>query len=98
MLAGIIVQVRLERKALSAAVSPTWCERHREQRAKTASAGSAISVFLMKTNLRKHMRAQRRSWSAADHGRRSRLAAKAVAGMPMFRAGKRIALYLPFDR
>ena len=44
------------------------------------------------------MRAQRRSLSAAEHGRRSRLAAKAVAGMPMFRAGKRIALYLPFDR
>src|ERR1700731_468864 len=52
----------------------------------------------MKTNLRRHMRAQRRSLSAADHGRRSRLAAKAVAGLPMFRAGKRIALYLPFDR
>ena len=44
MLAGNIVQVRLERKALSAAVSPTWCERHREQRSKTASAGSAISI------------------------------------------------------
>ncbi len=44
------------------------------------------------------MRAQRRSLSAADHGRRSSLAAKAVAGLPMFRAGKRIALYLPFDR
>jgi 5-formyltetrahydrofolate cyclo-ligase len=26
------------------------------------------------------------------------LAAKAVAGLPMFRTGKRIALYLPFDR
>jgi len=26
------------------------------------------------------------------------LAAKAVAGLPMFSAGKRIALYLPFDR
>jgi 5-formyltetrahydrofolate cyclo-ligase len=52
----------------------------------------------MKANLRKHLRAQRRSLSAADHGYRSRLAAKAVAGMPMFRAGKRIALYLPFDR
>ncbi len=30
--------------------------------------------------------------------RRSSLAGKAVAGLPMFRAGKRIALYLPFDR
>ncbi len=35
---------------------------------------------------------------AADHGRRSRLAAKALAALPGFRAGKRIALYLPFDR
>ncbi len=52
----------------------------------------------MKVPLRKHLRAQRRSLSAADHRYRSRLAAKAVAGMPMFRTGKRIALYLPFDR
>jgi 5-formyltetrahydrofolate cyclo-ligase len=44
------------------------------------------------------MRVQRRALAAADHGRRSTLAAKAVAGLPMFRAGKRIALYLPFDR
>jgi 5-formyltetrahydrofolate cyclo-ligase len=52
----------------------------------------------MKATLRKHMRAQRRSLSAADHGHRSSLAAKAVAGLPMFKAGKRVALYLPFDR
>ncbi len=44
------------------------------------------------------MRAQRRSLSTADHQQRSRLAAKAVTELPMFRAGKRIALYLPFDR
>src|SRR3984893_9135998 len=53
---------------------------------------------MMKATLRKHMRSQRRSLSGPDHGRRSRLAAKAVAGLRMFRAGKRIALYLPFDR
>jgi 5-formyltetrahydrofolate cyclo-ligase len=52
----------------------------------------------MKAALRKHIRAERRSLSTADHRHRSRLAAKAVAGMPVFRAGKRIALYLPFDR
>ena len=52
----------------------------------------------MKATIRKHIRAQRRSLSTADHGYRSTLAAKAVAGLPMFRAGKRIALYLPFDR
>jgi 5-formyltetrahydrofolate cyclo-ligase len=52
----------------------------------------------MKVPLRKHLRAQRRSLGTADHRYRSRLAAKAVAGMPMFRSGKRVALYLPFDR
>src|SRR6266403_3931526 len=52
----------------------------------------------MKVPLRKHLRAQRRSLGTADHRYRSRLAAKAVAGMSMFRSGKRIALYLPFDR
>ena len=52
----------------------------------------------MKVPLRKHLRAQRRSLGAADHRYRSRLAAKAVAGMSMFRSGKRVALYLPFDR
>jgi 5-formyltetrahydrofolate cyclo-ligase len=52
----------------------------------------------MKVPLRKHLRAQRRSLGTADHRYRSRLAAKAVAGMPMFRSGKRVGLYLPFDR
>jgi 5-formyltetrahydrofolate cyclo-ligase len=52
----------------------------------------------MKAILRKQLRAQRRSLRAADHGRRSRLAAKALASLPMFRTGKRIAVYLPFDR
>ena len=52
----------------------------------------------MKAKLRKQMRAQRRALSTAEYGRRSRLAAKAVAGLPSFRAGKRVALYLPFDR
>src|SRR5882672_2473692 len=52
----------------------------------------------MKVPLRKDLRAQRRALSAADHAHRSRLAARAVARLPMFRAGKRIALYLPFDR
>src|SRR5258707_14142814 len=52
----------------------------------------------MKVPLRNHLRDQRRSLRAADHGDRSRSAAKAVAEMPAFRAGKRIALYLPCDR
>jgi 5-formyltetrahydrofolate cyclo-ligase len=52
----------------------------------------------MKSGLRKHMRAQRRSLSAAEHARRSQLAAKALMRMPAFSAGKRVALYLSFDR
>src|SRR5579863_10463489 len=52
----------------------------------------------MKTNLRKQLRAQRRALNAAEHGHRSGLAAKAVGGLPAFSSGKRIALYLPFDR
>jgi 5-formyltetrahydrofolate cyclo-ligase len=52
----------------------------------------------VKANLRKKLRAQRRSLSGAEHARRSRLAAEAIAGLPGFRAGNRIAVYLPFDR
>ena len=52
----------------------------------------------MKEKLRKQMRVRRRSLSTADHARRSSLAAKAIAALPVFRSGKRIALYLPFDR
>jgi 5-formyltetrahydrofolate cyclo-ligase len=52
----------------------------------------------MKIALRKKLRGARRALSAAEHRRRSRLAAHAVAKLPMFAAGKRVALYLPFDR
>ncbi|MEP6548886.1 MAG: 5-formyltetrahydrofolate cyclo-ligase [Gammaproteobacteria bacterium] len=52
----------------------------------------------MKAILRKQMRTQRRAFSTAEHRHRSSVAAKAVTGLPMFRAGKRVAMYLPFDR
>jgi 5-formyltetrahydrofolate cyclo-ligase len=52
----------------------------------------------MKATLRKRLRAARRAMSAADHGLRSGLAAQAVMRLPAFAAGKRVALYLPFDR
>jgi 5-formyltetrahydrofolate cyclo-ligase len=52
----------------------------------------------MKAILRKQLRAQRRALSPADHAYRSRLAAKALRQLRTFAAGKRIALYLPFDR
>ena len=97
MLAGIIVQVRPERKALSAAVGPTCCSG-REQRSKTAHAGSAIpSRVQVKAALRKQLRAARRSMSAAEHQRRSVEAAAGIMRHRLFSAGKRVALYLPFD-
>jgi 5-formyltetrahydrofolate cyclo-ligase len=95
MLAGNIVQVRPERKALSAAVGPTCCSG-REQRSKTASAGSAIPLS-MKVTLRKQLRGERIALSGADHRHRSLAAAKAVTRLRFFRAGSRVALYLPFD-
>jgi 5-formyltetrahydrofolate cyclo-ligase len=52
----------------------------------------------MKEPLRKKLRAQRRSLSDSDHRRRSKAAAKAIMRLRMFSAGKRVALYLPFDR
>jgi 5-formyltetrahydrofolate cyclo-ligase len=95
LLAGNIVQVRLERKALSAAVSPTCCSG-REQRSKTAHTGGAIPL-LMKVTLRKQLRAARRALSSDAHRRYSAAAARAVMRLPAFAAGKRIAVYLPFD-
>jgi 5-formyltetrahydrofolate cyclo-ligase len=95
MLAGNIVQVRPERKALSAAVGPTCCSG-REQRSKTASAGSAIPIS-MKASLRKQLRVQRRALSEPDHWHRSLAAAAAIMRLRFFRAGRRVALYLPFD-
>ncbi len=52
----------------------------------------------MKATLRKQMRLRRRALNPAEHDSRSRKAARAVTRLPMFRAGKRIAVYLPFDR
>jgi 5-formyltetrahydrofolate cyclo-ligase len=51
----------------------------------------------MKIALRKALRGARRALSAAEHRRRSFLAAHAVARLPMFASGKRVALYLPHD-
>jgi hypothetical protein len=69
MLAGNIVQVRPERKALSAAVGPTCCSG-REQRSKTASVGGAI-LLQMKATLRKQLRVARNAMSEPDHRHRS---------------------------
>ena len=52
----------------------------------------------MKPAIRKQLRAQRRSIGAGAHAHRSALAAKAVARLRTFASGKRVALYLPFDR
>jgi len=47
--------------------------------------------------MRKTLRLARRSFRAAEHARRSRIAAARISRLPAFRAGARIALYLPFD-
>jgi 5-formyltetrahydrofolate cyclo-ligase len=52
----------------------------------------------MKGQLRKELRAKRRSVSATDHALRSNLAASSVTRLPAFRSGARVAVYLPFDR
>jgi 5-formyltetrahydrofolate cyclo-ligase len=51
----------------------------------------------MKATLRKQLRAQRGALSEPDHWHRSLAAARTIMRLRFFRAGKRIALYLPFD-
>jgi 5-formyltetrahydrofolate cyclo-ligase len=51
----------------------------------------------VKASLRKELRAQRRSMSAVLHRQHSKAAVKFIERLRMFHAGKRIALYLPFD-
>jgi 5-formyltetrahydrofolate cyclo-ligase len=51
----------------------------------------------MKSALRKALRGARRTLSAAEYRRRSMLACLAIARLPAFAAGKRVALYLPYD-
>ena len=52
----------------------------------------------MKAALRKDLRGQRRSLSASEHQHRSLAAATAITRLRFFRSGRRVALYLPFDR
>jgi 5-formyltetrahydrofolate cyclo-ligase len=52
----------------------------------------------MKSTLRKDLRAKRRALPPAEHHLRSDLAAAAIARLPAFKFGARIAVYLPFDR
>ena len=52
----------------------------------------------MKNELRKLLRRERRALSVAGHAASSASAAKAVARLPGFASGKKVALYLPFDR
>jgi 5-formyltetrahydrofolate cyclo-ligase len=51
----------------------------------------------MKGSLRKELRARRRALTPEEHALRSRLAASAITRLPAFRAGARVAIYLPFD-
>ena len=52
----------------------------------------------MKSPLRKQLRAARRKLTPAEHSRASRLAALAITRLGGFSSGKRVAIYLPFDR
>lgn len=52
----------------------------------------------MKIDIRKQLRKARRSLSPAEHARRSNRAAAGVTRLAAFKAGSRIAVYLPFDR
>ena len=52
----------------------------------------------MKVSLRRQLRAARRALSPAEHCARSREAARAVMRSRSFGAGRRVAVYLPFDR
>ena len=51
-----------------------------------------------KVALRDLLRKRRRALRPADHAARSRAAQLTLLGMPQFRAGARVALYLPIDR
>jgi 5-formyltetrahydrofolate cyclo-ligase len=51
-----------------------------------------------KNALRLELRTRRRALSAADHRARSKQVSKLIARLPQFAAGRRVAVYLPFDR
>jgi 5-formyltetrahydrofolate cyclo-ligase len=51
----------------------------------------------MKAKLRRELRTRRRSLGAAEHARRSRLAASFIGRLAAFKSGSRVAIYLPFD-
>jgi 5-formyltetrahydrofolate cyclo-ligase len=51
----------------------------------------------VKARLRKELRRMRRAIAPAERARVSKLASAAVARLPQFKAGARIALYMPFD-
>jgi 5-formyltetrahydrofolate cyclo-ligase len=52
----------------------------------------------MKAKLRKELRAKRRCLGLAQYAQRSKRAASAITRLPEFKAGARVAAYLPFDR
>ncbi len=53
---------------------------------------------LDKKTLRKELRRRRRAIHPKVHADRSTRAAAAIARLPAFKAGSRVAIYLPFDR
>lgn len=51
----------------------------------------------MKNPLRMQLRRRRRAFAPAERARLSKLATAAVTRLPQFKAGARVAVYLPFD-
>ena len=51
----------------------------------------------MKLELRRELRRKRRALGPDERARRSKLAAAAIVRLPQFKAGARVAVYLPFD-
>ena len=52
----------------------------------------------LKGTLRKQLRSARRGLCGFEHASRSKRAASSIARLSAFKAGSRIAVYLPFDR
>jgi 5-formyltetrahydrofolate cyclo-ligase len=52
----------------------------------------------LKGKLRKQLRTARRGLCASEHAWRSKRAASSITRLSAFKAGSRIAVYLPFDR
>src|SRR5258708_23243590 len=77
--------------------SPSPCTARIHSLANAAHAEYSDRL-LMKAKLRKELRARRRFLEDAQYALRSKRAASAITRLTGFKAGARVAAYLPFDR